>query len=124
VSERARAFSPGERIAIWISFAREGGAEIESVEAVFARRDSDGEIRLLGDTIREASGGEEETIYSARLEAKVEPGTIPGDYHCVRLSARDRFDEDWEFAEVARLDLVVRVERSPHRLEVTASDFL
>jgi hypothetical protein len=124
VSERARAFSPGERIAIWISFAREGGAEIESVEAVFARGDSDGEIRLLGDTIREASGGEEETIYSARLEAKVEPGTIPGDYHCVRLSARDRFDEDWEFAEVARLDLVVRVERSPHRLEVTASDFL
>jgi hypothetical protein len=119
-----RAFSPGERIAIWISFAREGGAEIESVEAVFARGDSDEEIRLLGDAIREAFGGEEETIYSARLEAKVEPGTTPGEYHCVRLSARDRFDDDWEFADVARLDLVVRVERPPYRLEVTASDFL
>jgi hypothetical protein len=119
-----RAFSPGERIAIWISFAREGGAEIESVEAVFARGDSDEEIRLLGDAIREAFGGEEETIYSARLEAKVKPGTTPGEYHCVRLSARDRFDDDWEFADVARLDLVVRVESPPYRLEVTASDFL
>jgi hypothetical protein len=124
VPERARAFSPGERIAIWISFARKGGAEIESIEAVFARRDSDGEIRFLGDAIREASGGEEEIIYSARLEAKVEPGTTPGEYHCVRLSARDRFEDDWEFADVVRLDLVVRVERPPHLLEVTASDFL
>jgi hypothetical protein len=42
----------------------------------------------------------------------------------VRLSARDRFDDDWEFAEAARLDLVVRVERPPHRLEITANDFL
>ena len=92
MSERARAFSPGERIAIEISFAREGG--------------------------------EEETTYSARLEGKVEPGTTPGEYRCVCLRARDRFDDDWKFAEVARLDLVVRVERSPHRLEVTASDFL
>jgi hypothetical protein len=124
VPERARAFSPGERIAIWISFAREGGAEIESVEAIFAREDSDEEIRLLGDTLREASGGVEETIYSAHLEAKVEPGTTPGEYHCVRLSARDRFDDDWEFADVARLDPVVRLERPPHRLEVRASDFL
>jgi hypothetical protein len=124
VPERARTFSPGERIAIGISFARKGGAEIESVEAVFAREDSDEEIRLLGDAIREAFGGGEETIFSARLEAKVEPGTTPGEYHCVRLSARDRFDDDWEFAEVTRLDLVVRVERLPHRLEVTASEFL
>jgi hypothetical protein len=36
-----RTFSPGERIAIDISFVREGGAEIESVEAVFAREGSD-----------------------------------------------------------------------------------
>jgi hypothetical protein len=122
--ERARTFSPGERIAIGVSFTREGEAEIESVEAVFARKGSDTEIRFLGDAKREASGGEEETIYSARLEAKVEPGTTPGEYRCVRLSARDRFDDDWEFVEVARLDLVVRVERLPHRLEVTASDFL
>jgi hypothetical protein len=124
VPERARAFLPGTRIAIGISFAREGGAEIESVEAVFAREDSDEEIRLLGDAIREAFGGGEEITYSARLEAKVEPGTAPGEYHCVRLSARDRFDDDWEFAEVARLDAVVRVERPPHRLGVTSSDFL
>jgi hypothetical protein len=122
--EKARAFSPGERIAIGVSFIREGEAEIESVEPVFARKGSDTEIRFLGDAKREASGGEEETIYSARLEAKVEPGTTPGEYRCVRLSARDRFDDDWEFVEVARLDLVVRVERLPHRLEVTASDFL
>ena len=119
-----RTFSPGERIAIGISFAREGGAEIESVEAVFAREGSDGEIRLLGDAEREASRGEEETTYSARLEGKVEPGTTPGEYRCVHLTARDRFDDDWEFAEASRLDLVVRVERLPHRLEVTASDFL
>ena len=124
MTERARTFSAGEHIAIGISFAREGGAEIESVEAVFAREDSDREIRLLGDTKREASGGEEETIYSARLEGKVEPGTTPGEYRCVRHSARDRFDDDWKFPEAARLDLVVRVERSPYRLEVTASDFL
>ena len=124
MTERARTFSPGERIAIGISFAREGGAEIESVEAVFAQEDSNGEIRLLGDAEREASTGEEETIYSARLEGKVEPGTTLGEYRCVRLSARDRFDDDWKFPEASRLDLVVRVERPPYRLEVTASDFL
>ena len=122
--EKARVFSPGERIAIEVSFVQERGAGIESVEAVFAHEESDGEIRLLGDARKEASGGEEETIYSACLEAKVEPGTTPGEYRCARLSARDRFDDDWEFADVARLDLVVRVERPPHRLEVTASDFL
>jgi hypothetical protein len=124
VSERARTFSPGERITIGVSFAYEGGAEIESVEAVFACEDSDGEIRLLGDTEREASWGEKGSIYSSRLEGKVEPETIPGEYRCVRLSARDRFDDDWEFAEAVRLDLVVRVERPPHRLEITANDFL
>ncbi|CAA9427959.1 MAG: hypothetical protein AVDCRST_MAG78-1506 [uncultured Rubrobacteraceae bacterium] len=122
--ERARTFSPGERISIGITFAREGGSEIESVEAIFAREGSNEEIRLLGDAKKEASGREEETIYSARLEAKVEPEAAPGEYRCVRLTARDRFDDDWEFADVARLDLVVRVERPPHRLEVTASDFL
>ena len=124
MSERARTFSLGERITIGLSFTHKGEAEIESVEAVFAREDSDREIRLLGDAGREASGAEEGSIYSARLEAKVEAGITPGEYRCVRLSARDRFDDDWEFAEAARLDLVVRVERSPYRLEVTASDFL
>ncbi len=122
--ERARTFSPRECITIGISFNHNGGAEIESVEAVFAREGSNREIRLLGDARREASGGEEETVYSARLEGKVEPGTTPGEYRCVRLSARDRFDDDWDFAEASQLDLVVRVERPPHRLEVAASDFL
>ena len=122
--ERARTFSPGERIAIGISFAHKGEAEVESVEAVFTREDSDSEMRLLGDAKRGASGGEEETIYFARLEAKVGPGTTPGEYRCVRLSARDRFDDDWEFAEAMRLDLVICVERPPQLLEITASDFL
>ena len=122
--ERSRSFSSGESIAIWINFVHDGGAEIESVEAVFACEDSNREIRLLGDARREASGGEEETVYSARLEGKVEPGTTPGEYRCVRLSARDRYDDDWEFAEASRLDVVVRVEKAPHRLEVKTSDFL
>ena len=122
--ERSRSFSSGESIAICISFVHDGGAEIESVEAVFTCEDSNREIRLLGDARREASGGEEETVYSARLEGKVEPGTTPGEYRCVRLSARDRFDDDWEFAEAVRLDLVVCVERPSQLLEITASDFL
>ena len=122
--ERARTFSPGERIAIGISFTHKGEAEVESVEAVFTREDYDSEMRLLGDAKRGASGGEEGTIYVARLEAKVEPGTTPGEYRCVRLSARDRFDDDWEFAEAMRLDLVICVERPPQLLEITASDFL
>ena len=117
-----RTFSPGERVSIGISFVCEGGSEIEAVEAVFAREGSDGEIRLLGDAEKEASGGE--TAYSARLEAEVERGTAPGEYRCVKLTARDRFDDDWDFAEAARLDLVVRVEQSPRRLEVTGSKFL
>ena len=122
--ERVRIFSPGERISIEISFVCEGGSEIESVEAVFAREGSNREIRFLGDVRREAFGGEEEATYSARLEAEVERGTALGDYRCVRLTARDRFDDDWEFEGAARLDLVVRVQRTPSRLEVTASDFL
>jgi hypothetical protein len=52
VPERARTFSPGERIAIGISFAYKGEAEVESVEAVFTREDSDSEMRLLGDAKR------------------------------------------------------------------------
>lgn len=122
--EKVRIFSPGERISIGISFVCEGGSEIESVEAVFAREGSDTKIHLLGDVGREAFGGEEETTYSARLEAEVKRGIAPGDYRCVRLTARDRFDDDWEFEDAARLDLVVRVQGTPSRLEVTASDFL
>ena len=115
--ERTKTFSPGERITIGTSFNHNAVAEIESVE-------SNTEMRLLGDARKEASGGEEKTFYSARLEGKVESGTTPGEYRCVRLTARDRFDDDWEFAEASRVDLVVRVERPRQRLEVTASDFL
>ncbi len=122
--EKARIFSPGERIAVGIRFTHKGEAEVELVEAVFAREDSDSEMRLLGDARRGASEGEGETIYFARLEVKVEPGTTPGEYRCVRLSARDRFDDDWEFAEAVRLDLVICVERPSQLLEITASDFL
>jgi hypothetical protein len=124
MQRKARTFSPGDRIFIEISFACEGDAEIESVEAVFAQVDSNEEIPLLGDARKEASSEDERVVYTARLEAKVNPGVTPGEYRCARLSARDRFDDDWDFTDVAGLDLVVRVERAPHRLEVTASDFL
>ena len=119
-----RTFSPRECISIGISFVCEGGSEIESAEAVFAREGSDTGIRLLGDVRRETSGGEEEAMYSARLEAEVEHRIAPGDYRCAQLTARDRFDDDWEFEDTARLDLVIRVQRTPRQLEVTASDFL
>jgi hypothetical protein len=124
MQRNARTVSPGDRVVIEISFACEGDAEIESVEAVFAREGSGEEILLLGDARKESSGEDERAVYTAWLEAKIDPGAAPGDYHCARLSARDRFDDDWDFADVAVLDLVVRVERAPHRLEVTASDFL
>jgi hypothetical protein len=52
VPEKARIFSPGERIAVGISFTHKGEAEVESVEAVFAREDSDSKMRLLGDARR------------------------------------------------------------------------
>jgi hypothetical protein len=56
VPERARTLSPGKRTTIRISITYKGEAEIESVEAVFAREGSNGEIRLLGDVKREISG--------------------------------------------------------------------
>ncbi len=119
-----KAFSPGDRITIDMGFACEGGGEIESVEAVFARKGSGEEILLLGDARKESSGEDERVTYSAQLEAIVDPGTTPGEYRCARLSARDRFDDDWSFTDPAGLDLVIRVERASHRLEVTASHFL
>jgi hypothetical protein len=124
MQRKARTFSPGDRITIEISFACEGDAEIESVEAVFAQEDSNEEIPLLGDARKESSPEDERVVYTVRLEAKVDPGATPGEYRCARLSARDRFDDDWDFTDAAGLDLVVRVERAPHRLVVTASDFL
>jgi hypothetical protein len=124
VQGKIRTFSPGDRIAIEVSFACEGGGEIESVEAVFAREGSGEEILLLGDARKESSGEDGRVIYAARLKAMVDPGATPGEYRCARLSARDRFDDDWGFTHPAGLDLVIRVERAPHRLEVTTSDFL
>jgi hypothetical protein len=124
MSERARTFSPGDRICIEIAFVYEGGEEIESVEAVFCREGSDEEIVLLGDARREPSGGERPILYTARLEGRIDRTATPGEYRCVRLSAHDQFDDDRDFADDTRLNLVIRVERSPHRLEVTASDFV
>jgi hypothetical protein len=124
MSEKTRTFSPGERIFIEIAFVYEGAEEIESVEALFRREGSEEEVMLLGDAWKRSSGEARSTLYAARLEGRVDRGTTPGEYRCVRLSARDQFDDDRDFADVTRLDLVVRVERSPHRLEVTASDFV
>jgi hypothetical protein len=124
MQRKARTFSPGDRITVEISFACEGDVEIEFVEAVFAREGSGEEIPLLGDARKESSPEDERAVYTARLEAKIDPGATPGEYRCARLSARDRFDDDWDFTNAARLDLVVRVEKVPSRLEVTASDFL
>ena len=47
-----------------------------------------------------------------------------GEYRRARLSARDRLDDDWDFADVGKLDLVIRVERARRRLAVTASDIM
>jgi hypothetical protein len=124
MQRKARTFSPGDRITVEISFACEGDAEIEFVEAVFAREGSGEEIPLLGDARKESSPEDERAVYTAWLEAKIDPGATPGEYRCARLSARDRFDDDWDFTNAARLDLVVRVEKVPSRLEVAASDFL
>ncbi len=123
MSERVRTFAPGEEVAISLGFEYEGDGEIESVEAVFVREGSGEEIVFLGDARKEASG-DRAASYTARLEAKIPPNADPGEYRCARLSARDRLDDDWDFADVAKLNLVVRVERIPRRLEVTASRFL
>jgi hypothetical protein len=121
VSERVRRFVPGEEIAVELNFVYEGAVNIESVEAVFAREGSGEEIVLLGDARKEPSTEESAVCYNARLRARVEPGAPPGEYRCVRLAVRDRFDDDWNFT--ARLDLIICVERGPLRLEVVASDF-
>jgi hypothetical protein len=121
VSERVKRFAPGEEIAVEWDFVYEGAVDIESVEAVLARGGSGEEIVILGDARKAPSAGEPAVCYNARLGAMVEPGAAPGEYRCVRLSVRDRFDDDWNFA--AGLDLIIRVERGPFRLVVVASDF-
>lgn len=124
VSERVKTFSSGEEVAIQVSFAYEGDREIESVEAIFVREGSDEEIVFLGDARKEAPSGDRATRYAARLRTRIDLHAGPGEYRCAHLSARDRLDDDWDFADTAKLDLIIRVERTPPRLEVTASEFL
>ena len=121
---KVRTFSSGDRVVVEISFTCEDDAEIESVEAIFVREGSNEEIPFLGDTRKESSPEDERAVYTARLETEINPGVARGEYRCTRLSARDRFDDDWDFTDAAGLDLVVRVQKVPNRLEVTASDFL
>jgi len=125
VPERVRAYAPGEEISIEVGFTQEGDVEIESVEAVFAREGFGEQIVLLGDARAEASEeGSPATRCAARLKGRVPFDAGAGEYRPARLSARDRLDDDWDFADVSKLDLVIRVERAPRCLEVTASYFL
>ena len=121
---KVKTFSSGDRVVVEISFICEDDAQIESVEAIFVREGSNEEISLLGDVRKESSPEDERAVYTARLEAEIDPGVARGEYRCARLSGRDRFDDDWDFTDAAGLDLVVRVQKVPNRLEVTASDFL
>jgi len=124
VPERVRTYAPGEQIVIDVSFVCKGSDEIESVEAIFVRQGSGEEIPLIGGARRETSGGGREDVYTARLEARVDRRATPGEYRCARLMAHDVFDDDWDFTDIARLDLVIGVRRTLRRLEVTVGDFL
>jgi hypothetical protein len=124
MQRKVRTFSSGDRVVVEISFICEDDAQVESVEAIFVREGSNEEISLLGDVRKESSPEDERAVYTARLETEITPGVARGEYRCTRLFARDRFDDDWDFTDAAGLDLVVRVQKVPYRLEVTASDFL
>jgi|SRR5215210_3104816 len=124
MQRKVRTFSSGDRVVVEISFICEDDAQIESVEAIFVREGSNQEISLLGDVRKESSPEDERAVYTARLETEITPGVARGEYRCTRLFARDRFDDDWDFTDAAGLDLVVRVQKVPYRLEVTASVFL
>lgn len=124
MSERVRTYAPGEEVGVVLGFEYEGDGEIESVEALFVREGTGEEISLLGDANKEASDEGRAARYVARLGTSIDPGASSGEYRCARLSARDRLDDDWDFADVTRLNLVIRVERVPRRLEITTSEFL
>src|SRR5918994_1056539 len=124
MQRKVRTLSSGDRLVVEISFTCEDDAEIESVEAIFVRVGSNEEIPLLGDARKESSPEDERAVYTARLETEINPGVARGEYRCTRLSARDRFDDDWDFTDAAGLDLVVRVQKVPNRLEVTATRVL
>jgi hypothetical protein len=124
VSERVKTYALGEEVGVVLGFEYEGDGEIESVEAVFAREGTGEEISLFGDANKEASDEGRAARYVARLAARIEPSTSPGEYRCARLFARDRLDDDWDFAGTARMNLVIHVKRAPRRLEITTSEFL
>jgi hypothetical protein len=124
VAERMKAYAPGEEVVFGLEFEYEGNREIETVEAVFVREGSGGEIAFLGDVRKGASDGAGAARYATQLRARIDPDAATGEYRCTRLSVRDRLDDDWDFPDVTRLDLIIRVERAPHRLKVTASKFL
>jgi hypothetical protein len=77
---------------------------------------------FLGDARKEAFR-DRAASYAARLEVKIASNADAGEYRCVRIFAHYRLD-DWDFTDVARLDLTVRVESVSRRLEVTTSEFL
>lgn len=124
MSKKVKTFLPGEEVAIALEFEYEGDREIESVEAVFVQEASHEEISFLGDARKEGSNGGQTKRYTTRLGARIAPGASPGEYRCARLCARDRLDDDWDFADATKLDLVIHVERTPLQLKVTASEFL
>ena len=122
--EKVRTYAPGEEVAIEVGFVHEGETRVESVEVVFAREGSNEEIVLLGDAKEENSEEGTATHYVARLGGRVPLEAVAGEYRCLRGLAQDSLDDDWEFADATGMDLVIRVESAPRRLEVTASDFL
>lgn len=124
VTGRIRTFAPGEEVAITLGFEYEGREEIESVEAVFVREGSGEEISLVGDAKKEASRESRKKRYTTWLGTRIALDAAPGEYRCARLSGRDSLDDDRDFADAARLDLVIRVARTPHWPEVTTSEFL
>ncbi len=124
MSERIRTFAPGGKVAIEVGFTYEGDREIETVEAVFVREGTGEEIVFLGDAREDFPREGREVRYAARLEARVRHDASPGEYRCARLSAYDRLDDDWDFTDASGLDLIIRVQRAPHQLKVTASEFV
>src|ERR671917_1593644 len=120
MQRKVRTFSSGDRIVVEISFTCGDDAEIESVEAIFVREGSNEEIPLLGDARKESSPEDERAVYTARLETEINPGVARGEYRCTRLSARDRFDDDWDFTDAAGVDLVFCGQKGLNRLGGTA----
>jgi hypothetical protein len=99
----------GEEISMEVGFTRDGDLEIEAVKAAFAREGFGEQIVLIGDAGAEASEEGQVTRYAARLKGGVPLDAAAGEYRCARPSARDRLDDDWNFADVSKPNLVMRV---------------